>query len=466
MAEAMKSANSARPGSLGSPIPNGADAEAAALDAFLAKSPPPAAPAAPPAAAGNTEAAALNDFMAKSAEAEAPPQGAVMKTLDGAGRVLDYPGGFVRAGLAADAGLLTGNPNLVTTEDLKKAAVGKGPNSAEYLRRLGVPEGGTFNFMGAKVSTRDVEGLALDVATDPLTAVAKLVKGAPYIAKLLSLPGKATEALGEAVYRSGLAKVDAKLVGKGAEKVSSVLLEEGAPIGTASGLAAKVENMANTMGKVRQGLYDKATELGVSIDAGYPLKRAEAVLEKMKRNPALVAATEDLQKMLDSYKASGKVSLEQMSEWKTALYDSLPASAFNGQKLRGQAKMFKAALANDFREAIVGAGNAAEKGLGDAIEHTNQKWGTLIEAVNPMKKAAVNGGSKLGTEIDGALLASGHGYAYIGKKAAGLLSTTGAKTTIGRAAMEVGKTDLMNRLVRQGVAGATRPAPLLPEEGE
>lgn len=475
---ATKGQPGTKPSQLSNPVP-GADA-ASAFDAYLAQN---NAPQSAPAASAVGLAAESEDQYAPvetaQAQGELPPEepGMGMQALDAAGRVLDYGGGLMRTGLASVASTaqhaLKGElGNDVTPADVKAAFKGKAPETAEYLRRMGVPEGGSVEVPGlGRVTTRGAVGLAGDIASDPLTAVAKLAKSAPYLKKLLEVPGRATEAVGEAIYRSGLSKIDAKLAERGAGKLSGALIEAGAPVGTTAQIAKKVEAMSQTIGKVRQGLYDKATELGVTIDTAYPLKRAEAVMKKFKNDPGLAPAMSELQGLVDRYKAAGKVSIDELSAWKTHLYDSLPASAFDGYgKIKGQAKTLKSALAADFREAIVGAGNKAEKGLGDAINTLNEKWGTLLEAQKPLAKQAAGagiGGGKLGTMIDGMLLGSGNGWAFVGKKALEGMNTTAVKSTAGKAAMELGKLDFMNRLTRQAIAETGRPSPVpdpVPEE--
>lgn len=454
----IQGAPSPKPGSVSSPIPN----QRSAVEDFFAESTPSASPELP---AGGESYAPVS--------VEAPPPeapGIASQALGAAGQVLDYAGGFARTGLAGAAGAAkmgyeaaTGQPlsePVAGPADVLAAAKGKAPGTAEYLRRLGVPEGGSLRIGDTKITARGAAGLAGDIATDPLTAVGKLVKEIPYLTKFLQSPSRATEAIGEAVYRSGLSKIDQKLAQRGSGALSDVLIAEGAPVGSLKKIGDKVDAISETIRGTRQGLYDRATELGVTIDTSYPLKRAEAVIEKFSKDPGLAPAMSELRGLVERYKAAGKVSIDELSAWKTNLYDSLPASAFDGfGKLKGQAKTLKAALAADFRDAIVGAGNKAEKGLGNAIDKLNEKWGILLEAQKPLAKGVGGGTGKLGTAIDGLLLGSGNGWALAGKKAAEVANTTAVKTAVGQAAMEVGRLDLMNRITRQAIAGSQRPSP-------
>lgn len=404
-----------------------------------------------------------------------PEQNTIGKVLDATGRVLDYPGGFMRAGLASAAGLASGQGAIVKPEDLAAAAVGKGPNAAEYLRRLGVSEGGSMNLPGfGRVTVRGAEGLALDIGTDPLTAVAKLAREIPYIKTLLNAPGKAADALGEAIYKSAVSGADAKLAAKGTveageKPIGDALITAGAPVGNAATLAQKVSDISDAMGKVRQGLYDRFNELGGKI--GMPsdmFKRSMGVINDMRNTPPLRGLADELEAMVKSYQGEGFVSMEQMSKWKTQLYDSLPKGAFNGPALTNPGKAFKAALAGDFKAGIVEAGNKVESGLGDAIDHLNNKWGPLIDAQPGMQKAAQQGGGSLGKSIDAATLAATGLKGIAVKKAYELATSPLAKTIAGKALMAAGRNGLatgaVNRAFINSQSGATPPND--PEQGQ
>lgn len=454
---AEKSAYAAKPSSLAGPVPGG-DAEAAAA-AFLAQS-----GSSPEVDAASAAAASFVD-QGEGAVAPTAEPGLGMQALDAGVRVLDYAGGIARTGLAqgvelADqvmGGAVAANAgeSTVTAEDWKNALKGKAPESAEYLRRLGVGEGGSLELPGlGRVTMRGATGLALDIATDPLTAITKLSKAFPAIKKVLNVPGKAAEALGEAVYKSALSNVDKRLAQRGAGSVGEALIETGAPVGGAEKLAAHVNSMSETLGKVRQGLYDRINQAGVTIDTAFPLKRAEATIERLARDYPTMKDTvvRELREMLDVYKSQGKATVDQVSRWKSTLYESLPKSAWgpNG-KLAGPAKQFKAALAADLREIVVEAGNKAEKGLGHAVNGINEKWGTLLDAAEPMTKEAFKAAGGLGKMIDGAVLAAGGPAAYAKKKAFDLAISPAAKTAVGRALMEAGRKDVANRLARQSL---------------
>jgi hypothetical protein len=120
---------------------------------------------------------------------------------------------------------------------------------------------------------------------------------------------------------------------------------------------------------------------------------------------------------------------------------------------------FKAALAADLRKAIVDHGNKAEKGLGDAINVLNEKWGTLLDAVKPMAQQAKNAAGKtIGTSIDGILLGAHQIPALATKKAFELMNTTAAKTIAGKALMEAGKNGMSGAMARRAIVDMQRAA--------
>lgn len=371
--------------------------------------------------------------------------GFLSKAMDYGARALDYPGGIVRTGLASAAGLIQGKTDVVKLEDLKKAAFkGQAPTSAEYLKRLGVDEGPSADLpLIGHTSLRDVEGLGLDIATDPLTTLAK---GAKYF----SPAGKAAEAAGEAAYKSGFKKIDEKLLEKGKQPLSDLMLKEG-KTGTTKEIAETSRKMANDLTAERDALYKKASDKGVSIDLGFPLERAESVLATMKENPGLRKQAEGLEELLNAYKSEGKVPIDKLSEWKSSLYDALPDTAFGeNRKLKTAAQEFKDALAADFRDAIVEGGNKAEKGLGDAVNGINEKLGALIESKKPLTNQIRRGNTtNLGTSIDALLL--GHPGILTAKKAADLAKTTYARTKVGKGLIDFGKSGYADALARRGL---------------
>lgn len=447
----------ANPADLNSPVPGKSQ-----LDAFMATQ--GQAAAAPGQAAQQGGGSALDSFMAQQGDAAQPeaPQSTFGKALDTAGRVLDYPGGFVREGIAQVAGgidqALGGHPNdgkgMITKEDQANIEQGKGPGMAEYLRRLGVSDGLSMNLPGiGKVSVRGAEGLALDILSDPLTAIAKVAKEYPVIKDLVNIPGKASDALGQAIYSTAIKARDAEDAAKTTELLSQYgknavaggnLQFAGAPVGGSAKIAQQIGEAANVMGQMRQGLYDEFSRTGAGvIDSSRPelYKNAEAVIANMKQNPNLAPTAEAFGAYLDKFKAEAYVPIDRMSLWKSQLYDSLPQSAYNGGRMTAPAKMFKAALAADFKNAIVKAGNEARPGLGDAIDGVNEKWGALLNS------EPISGQSgSIGREFDALAGALGSIPGYLKKKALDMTLGSYGQTLVGKALMNAGGKDFMNSL--------------------
>lgn len=427
------------------------------------------APAAMQPAAGFGSAKKLSDLKPTDYEVEAPPPekpGLMSQAGSAIAKGLDYGGGLVRTGLASVASTaqhaINGEiGNDVTPEDVGNAFKGQAPGSAEYLRRMGVSEGGSVNipFINKSLTGRGVEGFALDVATDPLTAIAKAVKEIPYIGKIINAPGAASDAVGEAIYKSGLSKVDAKLAEKGVAPVSDELFKAGAT-GTTAQIQQKAHVLSDAMGKIRDSMYQKADQLGSKVNyAEQGFSNAEAVIAKMKENSALKPAAESFEQMLEGWKKQGPMSLSNASDIKTELYSGMPASSFgpNG-KMTAKAIQFKQALAADMREAIVDAGNKAEKGLGDGVSHINDQWGPLIAAKKPLAtQASQAAGQKWGDWIDATLIGSGHLGGFLAKKATQLANTTYARTKFGMALSEAGRNGIATGAASRAMIDSQQP---------
>jgi len=157
--------------------------------------------------------------------------------------------------------------------------------------------------------------------------------------------------------------------------------------------------------------------------------------------------------LMDSFKKRGRVSLDDLSEWKTDLYDSLPESAFSGAKIKDSWKKFISALANDFKEGIEGAANSAQQGLGDDIAKVNKDWGSVLGAEKPTKMQIRRGETpNMFTSVDGILtMVPGSAGVLATKKAADLAKTTWARTKAGKALMKAGKSGIPQGLINRGI---------------
>lgn len=80
------------------------------------------------------------------------------------------------------------------------------------------------------------------------------------------------------------------------------------------------------------------------------------------------------------------LSPREASEVKTRFYDTLPQTAYNGMRLKGDAKVVNKLAAKGFRQEIENQANQVVPGLGDQIASTNRDMGSILGA----KKALVN----------------------------------------------------------------------------
>ncbi len=394
--------------------------------------------------------------------ADNPTQDDKRQALQGLGQMADYGAGVVRTGLASSAGLVTGKGLLpgtqpvVSEQDVSDALHGHAPSSEEYYKRLGVPEGPSLKgvpIIGAalpNINARDALGFATDVVTDPLTHGMKGVKA-------LSPLSEGAESVGKSAYKSGFKKIDEKLLEKGKAPLSDMMLEKGVT-GSTKEIGEAAKDVATKATAERAQLYDKADKLGVTVDMGFPLQNAEEHLLKMRKNPGQREMADKLGEFMDLYKKEGKAKLSDLSDWKSSLYNSLPESAFspNG-KLKGPAKQFEKALASDFKEAIVEAGNKAEPGMGNAIDKLNEQLGTVISAEKPIAQQVGRGNTvNLGTSVD-AILAKVAPQALAVKKGADIAKTTYARTKAGKGLMNAGRSGLLDAGARRGLINANRP---------
>lgn len=372
--------------------------------------------------------------------------------LSGAGKVLDYPGGLVRTGLASAGGMLSGQPNAVKEADVANAFKGEAPLSSEYMGRLGAPEGPSVGvpFTDRRVSARDVGGFVADIATNPLNYGGKAAAG-------LLDAGEATAAAGKNLYKSGFKKIDEKLLEKGKGPVSDILLENGAPTGTTKQLSENMSGIAGDVATKRGEAYDKINQLAGPIDLSKTVfQKAEARLAELRAHPSrqMKALADSLEQMLNDYKSAGHADVSTISDWKTALADTLPENAYAGAKTKAPAKKFIKDLASDFRNMIVDHGNAAEKGLGDHVDKLNDTWSSLISAEKPMA-AQIGRGESINaiTPIDAALGVL-HPGAEIAKKGADIAKTTWARTNLGKGLINVGESGAVDPTLRQTIINA------------
>lgn len=412
-----------------------------------------------------------DEYLAKKAPApgatgapqEEPPaeeQSGWKSALHGAIQALDYPGGIARTSLAGLAnipyGAYTGK-SITQPEDVVNAFKGQAPTSAQYMERAGVPAGDVENYpLIGDVSTRDLGGLAVDIATDPLTALSRAGK---YGANIVDIGAEAT---GKKMFKSGVKKIDQVVAEKGAKPFSDVLIENKIS-GTTNNIRQESEQLLNKTKAERDILHAAADSAGAVVDPNIAFKEAlEKAIKLGETDPGYKKLAEQLQKKIGSYMEYGAVPLSQASEWKTNLYNSMPKSAYDSfGTIKGPAAKIEKSMANGLRSEIELAGDASVPGLGQEIASKNETMQTLLTARKPLKAAAksaknINAITSIDVMLGGAGLAASHNpttaaLLLAAKKAGDVSKTTGFRTVGGEALMNASKPGVLTPIVNRGL---------------
>ena len=387
---------------------------------------------------------------------EEPGLGA--KALDYGLRALDYAGGLGRTaatGYVDIARAIMGQPAISQPGDAMAALRGQAPTVSERLERGGVGDMGSVGipFTDMKVTGRDAVGFAGDVLTDPLTyaslgasAVAKAGQAGKVAAKATTPMQELTRKIGEMTYRSGLKNVDKEVSEYGGKKLSKVLLDEGAPTGSMKQVKEYTEQvLVPKYDATRKDLYAQVDSGGATVDASFAQDKAREVINRMRQDPGLRDKANAMSEFVDKYTQEGAVTVQQMSDWKTNLYNALPDAAFNPDRtLSNWGKKVQKALSEGFKDEIENAGNFVRKGLGDDISKVNEKWGTVLQSQKPMAREArkaetVDSFTSVDAILTGAMAADPvmAGGALALKKGADAAKTTGARTRVGKGLMSV-----------------------------
>lgn len=386
-------------------------------------------------------------------------------------RALDFGGGLMRTGLAgiSDTARLVKagiDPNeemadvqtSLRSGDAMRALTGDAPTSAQFMERAGVPEGGEIDlnpWAKGKTSTRDIVGFGADMATDPIGLLGKAAQPI----------SRATQSLGRRMYKSGLKKIDEKTAEKGAKDFSDVLLERGAPSGSTASIQKSSREISEKLKNERQALYDIASEGGAKVDMFKATEGADEIIAKMRNNPGTEDQAEALAEFVNRYRDRGVVDIQDASDWKSALYESLPANSFgpNG-KLKGGAKKVEKALAKGFKNQIEKSADKVQPGLGKKISSVNEDWGSVIQAQKPLERQVARGTTpNYVTSVDAMIGGLGSFYdpvAAMGalalKKGADLSKTTGARTMTGKGLLRASDYNIPDTIARRGLISGGR----------
>lgn len=397
-----------------------------------------------------------DEYLTSQGMAQKEP-GMVSKGLDYLSRGLDYAGGLTRTTAAQVADPFV-DEDIVNKEDWKNAFKGKAPNTAEYMERAKIPEGAKVDFISetqipftnikvgeGDTSVRDAVGFVGDIALDPLT----------YLSAGTKPLSQGAMKSGKSLYKSGLKKVDEKLIERGTKPVSDILFQEGKWGGNQS-LLNEAEKLAQEKGQLRSKMYGQAEKAGVNVDPKSSTKYAQAEIDKLKRDPGLQDMAALLEEKLAAYNKAPKTSLSQMSEWKTNIYDSLPTSAYDQfGKLKGPAQKYQRSLAKGMKETIEEGAERSGVG-GQNLSNLNEDIGSLLASKKPLSSEVKKANTKNAvSSVDGILGGISIANPTMGlpalalKKAADVSKSTSFRTGAGLGANAVGKRGFIDPLAQR-----------------
>lgn len=403
--------------------------------------------------------------------------GVIGTGVDYALRGLDYLAGGGRTAVAALGDLLT-EKNITSVEDWEKALKGKATPSSEFMKRADIPEGGSlsdvlpgiYNESGAGLklqkggwadpTARGAAGFALDTLSDPLTYA---TGGGNFVGKRLLRPLATTaEKTAYPIFKQGLARVDASVVGKLAKGVplpSKVLFDEGiwGRLGT---IKKKTGEFVKRLGEQRANLYDKMPLIDPRhVDYKEVADVAEPYLAHSFTKNAAEKATQSVAENATRAPMSGRA----MSTSKSILDDIAErGGAFTaGKEASVEAKIAKAA-ANAERKALENAAESAIVGGGQQLIDLNTKLSSLLAGRKPIDNLSAIEIRKMRgiptvVDVGGAAAmnaAKGGEEAvkwYLMKKAADTIRMPSVLTGAGIGLKKLGTTNAWDVLARRGL---------------
>ena len=360
------------------------------------------------------------------------------ETRDPILKALSYLGNVTRGAGAGAIQEATGNDLGVNLLDVLK---GNAPSGEELLKRGDV--------LSDYPMTRTAAGLGVDIATDPsllLSGGGALLSKYPTISKTLSKAGKAIDAgevmgltdkmnkAGKTLYQSGLKNLDTRAIEKGGEAVSPYMFEQGM-YGTLPSIENQMQARMDALAKVREGLYNTASEKGAKVNPSAASEEALKYLSELDANPYMKPKVEGMLDYLSLAKEPLNVS--DASKIKTQLYESLPASAFDEfGNMTSAGKELNKNLSQGYRSEIINQANAVEPGLGDAIDKVNQEWGAYLGAQKPLRSEITKEARKNNiTQVDAMAVALSPIAAAL-KQGAKVINATPVRTGVGLAVQD------------------------------
>lgn len=346
--------------------------------------------------------------------------------LDLGFRILDYPAGFIRTGLA-EVGDAFVDGNKVTGEDWKNTLYVKAPTSAELIKKLG---------FGNQNDTPDIlrgtGGFALDIATDPLTYLSlgtlPVLKNAHKSVNLglnfLSQPFRTTfQPVAKSIYKSTFNKADEVSKQFNKTPISEIAWKNNIK-GTQRGINKKLNARANFLSTQADEILDKAAQAGAKTDFyGAFLdvqKNSRKNLDNLDvlKNKSLKKGNKLINDMIS--KASpeeilGGIDVKRANELKRSFYNNMPKKTYGGFAGTDAGLNHIKNISRSLKEGVETGVERVSPSLKKSLKETNDELGGIVTAIKSLENSAdIAGRKNLISEIDA--LSFMHSPATLGLK--------------------------------------------------
>lgn len=327
-----------------------------------------------------------------------------LEGLDYAGRGLDYAGGMVRGGIAGGLEAATGK-ELVRAEDVM---AGRAPSSAEILQKLEIPEGyslseivpGMYSETGDELlkfqkggmldpTVRGAAGLALDVATDPLTyptmGLSALGKVGRAIKAGLTPVGTLAGKRSQQLYKKAFETVDTNLKPLGKPyKIADILSREKFT-GNMMEAADRVKQINDASGQNIGAILKEAASKGASVDLmkefDPALKYAQELRGMATPEAAKLAQEIDERIMYAWEKTGGKIPVDEANNLKSFINDRIKESGFAAGDEAALSTQARKAIAGDLSGGIKRAVNKADPKLSKSLSEEFKVYSSTSDKV-------------------------------------------------------------------------------------
>jgi len=341
-----------------------------------------------------------------------------IKTLQAGGKVLDYARGAI-GGPALAAGL-----ELLTGKDVNKLKNWKNainptrldtyPSSAELMEEAGVPEGAKVSDYTDKISKgglldftlRGGGGLALDVATDPLTYLSfgtatAAKKGAQGAAKggaktLLEMPvlkqaaafatapSRAVSDMGKKIFSWGITPIEQAGEKFGKDAVADTMYKHRIK-GSARAIEEKIGKTTGDLKRERDLVLRQADAAGATVDRGGAFQDFTDEIAQMvaDRRISQEQGNKILDDALQTYLQGGDPSTMLATQWKSDMYGELPNKVWEASKNPSIGQRLNKKASKGLKEGIENAvGKFSGRDAAETLKLKNKELGELL-SVSP-----------------------------------------------------------------------------------